>query len=180
MSIKAKLNRVVRQWMDEELEKTEEAWAGNGAVDLDDVDDYKDIHYDQLEQAVESLQQNQQWEVKGLADELVSQHSLPVEKGSSDYGRLCRELLRAKVELLQEEIRRLDGDFQPRPAVAAPSAISSLPSVPVVAPVVLLLARRLKPTCQNTPIVELRGPSKRTFGTFSTMPSSLTMTLSLR
>jgi hypothetical protein len=86
VSIKAKLNRVVRQWMDEELEKTEEAWAGNGAVDLDDVDDYKDIHYDQLEQAVESLQQNQQWEVKGLADELVSQHSLPVEKGSLTTG----------------------------------------------------------------------------------------------
>ena len=136
VSIKTKLNRVAQQWMNEELEKTEEAWAGNGAIDLDDVDDYKDIHCDQLEEATEALQQNQQWKVKDLADELVSQHSLPVEKGSTDYGRLCRELLKAKVELLQEEIRRLNGDFQPRPSIATPSAASLLPSVPAVVPAV--------------------------------------------
>jgi hypothetical protein len=74
-----------------------------------------------LEEAHEALTGNQQWKVKSLADGLVEQHGLKVGRESGEYKRLCRELLKARVSLFEEEIRRMDGRYTVVPSATAPS-----------------------------------------------------------
>jgi integrase len=107
------IKELVAQWIDSELERTEQAKAEGGTNDLEDAEDYKDVYGTLLEEADEARQMNQQWRVKDLALELTTRHGLTMEPGSPEFGRLCHELLKGRVELLREEIRRVDGEYRP-------------------------------------------------------------------
>lgn len=82
------------------------------------------MYGDLLEEAHDALVGNHQWLVRSLADGLVQQHGLKMGRASGEYRRLCRELLKARVSLYQEEMRRMDGQYtpdvtsSPRPAPA--------------------------------------------------------------
>lgn len=113
------IKELVAQWIDSELERTEQAKAESGTHHLEEAGDYKDVYGTLLEEADEARQMNQQWRVKELALELTARHGLQIEPGSPEFGRLCYELLKGKVELLREEMRRMDGGY--REAESGPS-----------------------------------------------------------
>ena len=133
--IREDLGRLVEEWKQAELDRTEQAKIESGAFDLDDIEDQTDIYGDLLEEAHEALISNKQWQVTGIADGLVKEHGLKMGRASGEYRRLCRELLKARVALYEEEIRRMDGRYT-QPAVAAPSPI--MPPAPLVQPSIAL------------------------------------------
>jgi site-specific recombinase XerD len=121
---------MVEEWKQDQLDLTEQAKIDGGTVDPADVEDQTDVYGDLLEEAHEALTQNQQWRVKELADGLVAQHGLRMGRESGEYRRLCRELLKARVSLLEEEIRRMDGRYT--------AGVSQEVSSAVVAPAVVV------------------------------------------
>lgn len=129
------IKALVAQWIHSELERTEQAKAESGTNELEEAEGYKDTYGDLLEEADEARLMNQQWKVKDLALELVTRHSLPIEPGSPEFGRLCHELLKGRVELYREEIRRMDGEYREeskRPYTEARPLIVSKPFSVVV------------------------------------------------
>ena len=106
------INALVSQWINSELERTEQALAEGGTNSLDEAEDYKDVYGTLLEEADEARAMNQQWKVKDIALELTTRHGLSIQPGSPEFGRLCHELLKGRVELFREEIRRRDGEYR--------------------------------------------------------------------
>ncbi|MBA2485193.1 MAG: tyrosine-type recombinase/integrase [Nitrospira sp.] len=119
--IREDLGRLVDEWRQAELDHTERAKIDSGGFDPADVEDQTDVYADLLEEAHEALTSNKQWQVKSLADGLVEQHGLKMGRESGEYRRLCRELLKARAALYEEEIRRMDGRYTTVPSVVAPS-----------------------------------------------------------
>lgn len=111
VTIKQNLDAIVRQWAQEQLEVTEQAKAESSGFDPSDLDDQKDVYGDLLEAAHEHLTESHKWSVAGIADELVAKHDLGLDQASPQYQRLCRDLLRARVDVLAEEMRRVDGTY---------------------------------------------------------------------
>ncbi len=130
--IREDLGRLVEEWKQAELDRTEQAKIDSGGFDPEDVEDQTDVYGDLLEEAHEALIGNKQWQVTSLADGLVQQHGLKMGRASGEYRRLCRELLKARVALYEEEIRRMDGCYTPA------SSMASAPS-PVMAPAPLVV-----------------------------------------
>ncbi|ULA61945.1 MAG: putative Phageintegrase domain-containing protein [Nitrospira sp.] len=106
------IKALVSQWINSELERTEQAKAESGTNELEEAEDYKDVYGDLLEEADEARLMNQQWKVEDLDLELVTRHGLQMESDSPEFGRLCHELLKGCVELYREEIRRMDGEYK--------------------------------------------------------------------
>jgi hypothetical protein len=125
MTVKQNLDAIVRQWAREQLEVTEQAKAESSGYAPSNVDDQKDVYGDLLEAAHEHLTENHKWSVAGIADELVAKHTLAFDQGSPQYQRLCRDLLRASVDVLAEEMRRVDGTYP-----EAQSFVAALPQSP--------------------------------------------------
>ncbi len=113
--VKSKLSAIVRQWVDEELERQEAIIADSGSHSPEDIEDYADIHSDLVQEAVEDLQGNLLRKVEPLATSLASRFNIP----PADFNRLCRELLKGKVELAQEAAARNQGLYPGEPLVGA-------------------------------------------------------------
>lgn len=130
--IREDLGRLVEEWKQAELDRTEQAKIESGSFDPEDIEGQTDVYGDLLEEAHDALIGNKQWQVTSLADGLVQQHGLKMGRASGEYRRLCRELLKARVALFEEEIRRMDGRYTPAsPVAVAPS--------PVVTPAALVV-----------------------------------------
>lgn len=125
------IKSLVAEWINSELERAEQAKADGGTNELEDAEDYKDVYGTLLEEADEARQMNQQWKVKDLALELTTRHGLQIEPESSEFGRLCFELLKGKVELLREEIRRMDGEYR-QPAGSQSHPVATQATVPTI------------------------------------------------
>ena len=72
---------------------------------------------DQLEEAWTDLSFNRLPAAEKTADELLAGQGVKLDKESSAYRKLCRELLVAKMQLLKTEIQRMDGEYVPVSAV---------------------------------------------------------------
>lgn len=86
------------------------------------------------------------------ADELLQAAHLPaLDHASPEFTRLCRRLLRAKIEYARVEADRWEGEYQENHKTAAepiPSKETQEPSLPFS--IVLEVSYRQSPSCQNS------------------------------
>ena len=65
----------------------------------------------QLDHAQEDLNLNRLHTVEGLATDLLTTHGLTMARESTEYRRLCRELLKAQIHVIKTAMKRMDGDY---------------------------------------------------------------------
>jgi hypothetical protein len=137
------LKDIIARWVDQELDKTEQARAVSPSTSPDGDDDAyteTDIWTDLWEESTEQLEENRLYAVADLAATLLQ--GLQLE--SAQLARFKRELLKARTALYREETRRSRGDYgnhleeiqrnsQRNQEVLQPNPLSSLPatSVPI-------------------------------------------------
>ena len=114
----AQIETMIAGWIDAELEASEDARASSPPVDDEQWEGQKDILGDQLEEVWSDLMSNRLAGAESVADGLLTGQGVVIEKDSTTYKRLCRELLKAKMKVLKAEMRRMDGEYEEeRPAI---------------------------------------------------------------
>jgi integrase len=107
----------IRKLVDDHIHKTladcEEMRATGSSVpkNPDDLEDLIDTHALLLSDMGEDLMFNNLKAVEHTASWLIEDNSLPIEKGSDDYKKFCRELLKAATEIQIIEIERMKGNY---------------------------------------------------------------------
>ena len=107
------IEAMIARWIHAELEASEELRATSPEPDEETWEGQKDIFGDQLEEAWSDLVSNRLSRVEKIADDLLSGQGVKLAKDSTAYKRLCRELLKAKMEVLKTELKR-SGANMPR------------------------------------------------------------------
>lgn len=118
------IDSLVAQWISAELETVENARADGGRLPDWLAGDQADVWGDLLEQAHDDLIENRLEVVATAADGLLKDSGLSVERGSTAYNRLCRELLKARKRVFQEERERTNGEYQ---RAAVRSLVEAMP-----------------------------------------------------
>jgi hypothetical protein len=93
-----------------------------------------DILGDQLEEAWTDLTFNRLSGVEKIADELLAGQGVKLDKDSTTYRKLCRELLKARMQLLRTERQRMDGAYVPAPSAVGRHNGSAATQAPVTKP----------------------------------------------
>ena len=124
---KDQIESLVSGWLNTTLEEWEELRASGPELDDDQRDGQKDILGDQLEEAWSDLTFNRLSGVESVADGLLEGQEVKVAKDSAAYKRLCREVLKAKMQMLKTEMERMDGEYDVRHNGVTPSS-SPVPS----------------------------------------------------
>lgn len=103
------LKSIVAQWVERELDKTEQARAVSPSSSPDEDDAYTetDIWADLWEESTEQLEENRLYVVADLAATLLQGRQLE----PAHLARFKRELLKARIALYREETRRSRGDY---------------------------------------------------------------------
>jgi hypothetical protein len=125
------IEAMVGRWIHMELEASEELRTVSPDPDEETWEGRKDILGDQLEDAWSDLSFNRLAGVEKIADGLLVGQGVKLDKDSTAYKRLCRELLKAKMEVLKTELKRMDGDYSTaltvRAAGVQPAAVPTKP-----------------------------------------------------
>jgi len=129
---KNQIEALVSRWLEEALENAEDERAMQGRI-TEAVREDIDLGLSELlDGASEALTEGDYRTVTTEADELVQAAGLPaLDHASVDFTRLCRRLLRAKIEYAQTEADRWDGEYKE-------TVRSSVEPVEEVAPSLLL------------------------------------------
>ncbi len=100
------INALVSRWITSELEAVENARTDEEGIPKDLPEGRADVWSDLLREAREELIDNRLGVVMQVADRVLRESGLTVEKGSLEYKRLYRELLKARLTVHEEEVRR--------------------------------------------------------------------------
>jgi hypothetical protein len=110
---KDQIEILVSNWLEAELDEAEDYRAFAGPLS----DDIREGNLDglsiMLEGASEALLSNDYRKIEADAHALIKAAGFPpMDHNSADFGRLCRRLLRAKIEYTKIETDRWNGDYQ--------------------------------------------------------------------
>lgn len=110
---KHQIETLVSRWLDEALDEAEDTRAMSGPctdADLESVHAGLSAAFDG---ANEALLSNNYRTIANEADELLQAAGLPtLDHAGADFTRLCRRLLRAKIEFLRIESDRWEGEYK--------------------------------------------------------------------
>lgn len=110
----AQINKLVAEYVNADLEASEET-----SLTISRTDAQREGASLGLTSALEDIQHelidNDFKRVVEAAEELLSKHSLSVERDSLDWKRLCRGLLVGFQTVVRAELRALEGDYSPQP-----------------------------------------------------------------
>lgn len=109
---KDQIETLVSDWLESELEKSEE-WRNSYGPISQNVRATAPVFLEgNLDDAKEALATNNFRVVENEADDLLKSAGLPaLDHESAEYGRLCRRLLRAKIEYAKIQIDRWNGEY---------------------------------------------------------------------
>ncbi|KAA1054463.1 site-specific integrase [Azospirillum argentinense] len=115
-----RINTLARDWLSTELEKAERELerVGSGealysAPDSEEEPIEADLRLlsDLIGDSREALAVNDYRQIEAVADDLIGAAGITVDRASPSFGRFCRALLRAQVELLRQTKARRVGDY---------------------------------------------------------------------
>ncbi|TWA65907.1 site-specific recombinase XerD [Azospirillum brasilense] len=115
-----RINAIARGWLSAELERAEreleQVRAGQALYSAPDPhEDAVDTDLRLLSELAadsrEALAVNYYRQIEAVADDLIGAAGLSVDRASPSFGRFCRVLLRAQVELLRQTKARRAGDY---------------------------------------------------------------------
>lgn len=108
---KHQIETLVSRWLEEALDESEDIRA-TGPISDDEREAIQGGLSDQFDAADEALLSGNYRKVALEADELLREAGLPsMDHAGADFARLCRRLLRAKIEFLRIESDRWDGEY---------------------------------------------------------------------
>lgn len=132
-----RINSLARQWLDLELERAERELervrAGEALYTLPDAEEEPidaDLRLlsDLMGDSREALATNDHRQIESVAADLIEASGLSVDRVGPAFGRFCRALLRAQIELLRQTKARRAGDYaEPmRDPLFYPQAVTAL------------------------------------------------------
>lgn len=130
---KYQIETLIARWLEEALDEAEDARAIGGPMTDEDRDAIHGGLSDQFDIANEALISGNYGKIISEADELLQATGLPaLDHTGADFARLCRRLLRAKIEFLRIEFDRWDGEYRDdhRRAATMDSAVPATASLP--------------------------------------------------
>ena len=120
------IESLVARWLDTRLEAAEDFRASLRPISDDQRNGACLILHDQMEDAAGDLLSNDFRRTEKEAEELLKAAGLrPLDRDSMEYGRLCRRLLRAKLDYAQIEMERWEGSYKDLPSSGLPRAGTS-------------------------------------------------------
>jgi hypothetical protein len=138
----AEIERLIAQWMDAELEKSENLRAVHPVSD-EWLEGASMVWRDESLELDAALRDRNYRTVAPEADALLQDEGLPrLEHDSIPFKRLCRRLLRAKIDRLSIEEDRWNGVYKDRPSVTAAPAAVSAPPVQKKSPLFSVVAKK--------------------------------------
>ncbi len=109
---KEQIEALVSNWLEAELDYAEDCRALAGRMSDDERESQLDGLGIMFDEAHEALLGNDYRRIESEADALVKAAGFPpMDHDSADFGRLCRRLLRAKIEYTRIETDRWNGDY---------------------------------------------------------------------
>ncbi len=124
----AQINRLVNQWLEQELDYAEDCRILVGPVSDNQRDGYLDGLSIMQEEAYEALLGNDYRKIEAEADALIQAAGLPpLDHTGAEFGRLCRRLLVAKQEYVTIEEERWNGVYRDRQALTGQRAANNTP-----------------------------------------------------
>ena len=128
---KHQIDALISRWLEDALDEAEDERAMQGRISEAQREDSQLGLSELFDGAREALADGDYRTVTKEADELLRVAGLPaLDHTSADFTRLCRRLLRAKVEYAQTEADRWDGEYRDeylRSRSDKPEAVASLP-----------------------------------------------------
>lgn len=128
---KHQIDALIARWLEDALDEAEDERAMQGRISEAQREDSQLGLSELFDGAREALADGDYRTVIKEADELLRVAGLPaLDHTSADFTRLCRRLLRAKVEYAQTEADRWDGEYRDeylRSRSDKPEAAASLP-----------------------------------------------------
>ena len=109
---KHQIEALVSRWLDDALDEAEDARAIRPLNEdaIEDLQGGMSYHFDGYQEALVS---GDYGKVAKEAEELLQAAGLPaLDRGSLDFTKLCRRLLRAKIEYLRIEYDRWEGEYK--------------------------------------------------------------------
>lgn len=111
------ISKLVQTYVQRELEENEQA-----ITECEDMSSaaWEGIAFhmhDELKAASGNLIYNELDKVVDVANALLVEHSINIDRESPHYKRLCRELLKARLKVLQTSYNRWHGDYSEEPLV---------------------------------------------------------------
>ncbi len=110
------IKRLVADYLHETLHESEEMRLGGGRLFADDGEGEHgtsviDTYLPLLSERVENLARGENEAVSNVADYLLEKAGITVDRGSLEYGKLCRETLKVVIEAMKIEIERTKGNY---------------------------------------------------------------------
>jgi hypothetical protein len=115
---KQQIAALVRHYAETTLEECE-AERASREITQDQHDGVSLAITDALEQNDLDLTFNRLERISRTTDELLEEQRIELGRGSPEYKRLCRELLKAEQHVLRIELKRWNGDYSEEPVVIA-------------------------------------------------------------
>ncbi len=112
--------KLVNRYLQTSLEEGEDDRLSRDNLGTEDHEAILLAVSDKLQKVTVALTYNDLSAATDEADDLLAQHGITLDKSSEEYRRLCRELLKAQVEVFQTELRRWDGDYSNEPVLVTP------------------------------------------------------------
>lgn len=120
---KDQIESLVTRWLDARLELAEDYRASLRPISDDKRLGAWHVLHDQMEDAARDLLSNNFRRIEQEAEELLKAAGLaPLDHDSAEYGRLCRRLLRAKMDYAHTEMARWEGTYRESPSAVLPHA----------------------------------------------------------
>lgn len=104
------INSLISKYVNEVLEEDEQ-WRLKSTPSYRDLEGQEGALIEQLEADTNALMVNNLRGSEDAADVLLMGAGLPFDKGGLDYKRLCRDLLKARIEAYKVILRRSQGDY---------------------------------------------------------------------
>lgn len=126
---KAEVETLIARWTESALDESEDARAMGGRISDGEREAIYLALSDKFDNVQEALTTNDWRSVEAEAEDLLKSAGLrPLDHDSVEFRRLCRGLLRAKIEVLRIEADRWDGDYKDdyvRRSTVTPSPLES-------------------------------------------------------
>ncbi len=107
------IRRLVTQWMNEALEDDERRRLTRlRPRTIDDVEVESEILTEAQSDALERLATDDYGKFAGLAEEILVDNGITLQKDDISFRKFCRELIKASISLHEEIKRRNDGAYQ--------------------------------------------------------------------
>jgi Site-specific recombinase XerD len=115
-----RINALAREWLSAELERAEQELERVGAgealyteadSDEEPIDADLRLLSDLIGDSREALAVNDYRQIEVVANELIGAAGIAIDRNSASFGRFCRALLRAQIELLRQTKARRAGDY---------------------------------------------------------------------